>query len=67
MFCHCFQDNGFFFVFFNSVVTYLADVEGIEEDSIEEVLEAKEHHLRIEGSITVTVLNMNSEAKQKIN
>lgn len=40
-------------VFFEfSVLTYFADVEGIEEDAIEEVLEAKEHHLWNKGTIT---------------
>lgn len=41
------------FLFSLLVLTYLADVEGIEEDSVEEVLEAEEHHLWIEEPITV--------------
>lgn len=40
-------------LFFLLVLTYLADVEGIEEDSVEEVLEAEEHHLWIEETVTV--------------
>lgn len=50
-----------------SVLTYLADVERIEEDSIEEILEAKEHHLWIEGAnLSQAMLNMNSKPKQKL-
>lgn len=42
--------NAFQLIFFFSCLasTHLADVEGIEEDSVEEVLEAEKHHLRNE-------------------
>lgn len=56
-----------FFIFKFSVLTYLANVEWIEEDSIEEVLEAKEHHLDRVANHSQAVLNMNSKANQKTN
>lgn len=55
---------------FASVVTHLADVEGVEEDSVQEVLQRQEDHLWVEGggaNHSQQVCDENSEAKQKVN